>query len=45
MTFKEGIALLVDGKNLVELSDGLHGESLGADGWNARFSKYGEEKV
>ena len=38
--FKMGINVVVDGKNIADLSDGLHGESFSEDGWNARFSKY-----
>jgi hypothetical protein len=38
--FGEGIALLVDGVNIVEQSDGLHGEPYGPDGWLAKYSKY-----
>ena len=38
--FKKGIAVTVDGKNPVELSDGLQGEPFGESGWIAHFSKY-----
>ena len=37
-----GIAILVDGVNIAEQSDGLHGEPFGSDGWIAKFSKYPE---
>ena len=40
---KEDIQILVDGQNVVELSDGIHGESYSDDGWNARFSKFTKE--
>jgi len=36
----DDIQICVDGKNIVELSDGIHGESYSEDGWNARYSKY-----
>ena len=41
--FKQGIAVMVDGINVVEQSDGLHGESFGPDGWMAKFSKFPDE--
>ena len=34
------IQILVDGHNIVELSDGIHGEVYSEDGWYAKFSKY-----
>jgi hypothetical protein len=34
------IQILVNGNNIVEMSDGIHGESFSEDGWNAKFSKY-----
>jgi hypothetical protein len=34
------IQILVNGENVAELSDGLHGEPYTEDGWYARFSKY-----
>jgi hypothetical protein len=40
----EGIEILVDGKPVAELSDGLHGEIFGEDGWMVRFSKHPAEK-
>lgn len=36
------IQLLVNGKNVVDLSDGIEGELFLDDGWQARFSEYGE---
>jgi hypothetical protein len=36
-----GIAVLVDGENPAQLSDGLQGELFGEEGWMARFSKFG----
>ncbi len=38
--FDNTIQILVNGKNVVKLSDGIHGESFSDDGWNAKFSKY-----
>jgi hypothetical protein len=32
--------VLVDGQEVAKLSDGLHGEIFGEDGWIVRFSKY-----
>jgi hypothetical protein len=40
--FEQDIQLVVDGRDVVPLSDGLHGEPFGEDGWQARFSRYGE---
>ena len=34
------IKVLVDGQEVAQLSDGLHGEIFGDDGWIVRFSKY-----
>ena len=31
---------MVDGKPVAELSDGLHGEIFGDEGWIVRFSKH-----
>jgi hypothetical protein len=36
------ISVLVDGEDVVKLSDGLHGEAYSEDGWYAKFSKYSE---
>lgn len=35
------IQIIVDGKNVVELSDGIHGEAYSDKGWYAKFSNYG----
>jgi hypothetical protein len=40
--FKKGIAVVVDGIDIVEQSDGLHGESFGPDVWMAKYSKHPE---
>jgi hypothetical protein len=32
--------VLVEGQEVAKLSDGLHGEIFGDDGWIVRFSKY-----
>jgi hypothetical protein len=34
------IRLFVDGKEVAKLSDGLHGEIFGEDGWIVRYSRY-----
>ncbi|MFC0779273.1 hypothetical protein [Flavobacterium sp. HJSW_4] len=39
--FENNIQILVNGQNIVELSDGIHGESFSDDGWNAKYSEYG----
>jgi hypothetical protein len=36
--FENHICLTVRGTNVVEASDGIHGEAYGPDGWFARFS-------
>ena len=36
-----GIAVVVDGRNVAEQSDGLHGELFGDSGWFAKFSRHG----
>jgi len=36
----DGIEVFVDGKNVVELSGMLHGESVGDTGWISKFSKF-----
>ena len=41
--FQNDISILVDGEDVVKLSDGLHGEAYSEDGWYAKFSKYGED--
>jgi hypothetical protein len=40
--FGNEIQVLVRGVNVVEASDGIHGEPFAPDGWQARFSKYGD---
>ena len=40
--FDNNIQILVDGKNIVELSDGIHGEAYSDEGWYAKYSKYPE---
>jgi hypothetical protein len=34
------IKVLVDGQEVAKLSDGMHGEIFGDDGWIVRYSKY-----
>ena len=43
--FDNEISVFVEGKNVVELSDGLQGELFSEDGWFARFSAYGEMPI
>ncbi len=33
------IQILVDGDNIVELSDGIHGEAYSDEGWYSKYSK------
>jgi hypothetical protein len=40
---KSGIEIIADGKPVAELSDGLHGEIFGQDGWIVRYSKFPSE--
>ncbi|MDJ0942604.1 MAG: hypothetical protein QNJ30_04030 [Kiloniellales bacterium] len=40
--FENEVRVMVDGKNVAEISDGLQGELFSEDGWFARFSAYGE---
>jgi hypothetical protein len=40
--FEDDIQVLVDGENGAGLSDGIHGELFGEDGWQARYSKFGK---
>ena len=40
--FENDIQVFVDGKNVVGLGDGIHGESFGPDGWQATFSRFGQ---
>lgn len=42
--FENNIQILVNGKNVVNLSDGIHGESFSDDGWNAKYSRYGKNE-
>jgi hypothetical protein len=37
-----GIRVVVHGKDIAELSDGLHGEPYGENGWVAKFGKHPE---
>jgi hypothetical protein len=37
------VKVLVDGEDVAKISDGLHGEIFGDDGWITRFSKYPSE--
>ncbi len=39
---ENGVAVLVDGRDVVEASETLHGEQFGPDGWIARFGKHPE---
>lgn len=41
---ENGLEILVDNKNVAELSDGLHGEIFSDDGWIQKFSKYKSDK-
>ena len=36
------VELRVKGKNVAQLTDGLHGELFTSKGWQARFSDFGE---
>ena len=38
--FDNAIQILVDGQNIVDLSDGIHGEAYSGDGWFAKYSKH-----
>jgi hypothetical protein len=40
--FDNDIQIVVDGENVAELSDGIHGEAYTDEGWYAKYSKYGE---
>ncbi len=40
--FENDIQILVDGQNIVDLSDGIHGEAYSDEGWYAKYSKYPE---
>jgi hypothetical protein len=39
---KSGISIIVDGVNVADQSDGLHGEPYGPDGWMAKYAKHPE---
>lgn len=41
----EGIDILIDGNNVIEMSDGLYGELFGDKGWEARFSNYSSSEA
>lgn len=38
--FDNEIQIIVNDDNIVELSDGIHGEAYSDDGWYAKYSKY-----
>ncbi|MFP5043064.1 hypothetical protein [Parasediminibacterium sp. JCM 36343] len=38
--FDNDIQILVDGQNVVELSDGIHGEAYSDEGWFAKYSRH-----
>jgi hypothetical protein len=38
--FENDIQILVDGQNIVELSDGIHAEAYSEDGWFAKYSSH-----
>ncbi|MGO9919922.1 MAG: DUF6547 family protein [Isosphaeraceae bacterium] len=40
--FEDDIQVIVRGKNIAKISDGLQGEMFTADGWMAKFSAFGE---
>jgi len=39
----KGLEILIDNENVATLSDGLHGEIFGDEGWIQKFSKYKSE--
>ena len=41
---EEGVEVIVNGKNIAKLSDGLQGELFTEDGWFSKYSEYGEPK-
>ena len=41
---EKGISINVNGINPAEVSDGLHGEIFGEDGWIAEFSSHKQSK-
>lgn len=42
--FDNDIQILVDGQNIVELSDGIHGEAYSDEGWFAKYSRHKSDK-
>jgi hypothetical protein len=40
--FDNGIAVVVDGLDIVDQSDGLHGEIFGPESWMAKYAKFPE---
>jgi hypothetical protein len=42
--FDNDVQVVALGQNVVPLSDGLHGELFGHNGWRARFSEFGEHE-
>ena len=38
--FDNDIQIIVDGQNIVELSDGIHGEAYSDEGWFAKYSNH-----
>jgi hypothetical protein len=38
----DGLQLLMDGDNVVQLSDGFSAEPYSDQGWYAKFSKFGD---
>jgi hypothetical protein len=43
--FENDVQVVALGENVVPLSDGLHGELFGEEGWRARFSRFGEPET
>lgn len=43
--FDNSIQITVNGKNIVGLSDGIHGELFSNDGWFAKFSRYSDPNI
>jgi len=42
--FEGRIQILIDGYDAVKISDGIHGEQFGEDGWIERYSNYKNTK-
>lgn len=40
--FENDLEILIDGKNIIELSDGLNGELFSNEGWIKKYSIYKE---